>query len=613
MLAGARELPVVNILGSAILVMAFCYWARAVLIPLALAVLLTCLLHPVVTRLQRLGLWRVPSVLLVVLLASALLGGIGWVVMGQLTTLAHDLPQYESNIKRKIADLRQLRKGGVIERVQRSIQDIAAELQGELPEESPPQQDDKLIPASEKPIPVVVQQPSVLWQLPSLFESLANAGLVVVLVIFMLIDYADLRNRLIRLAGYGRLTVATRAFDEAVQRISRYLQMQSIINGSYGVAVALGYFLIGIPYAFFWGFLAATLRFIPYVGPVLAAAFPIVLSLAAFDGWVQPLLVISLVLVLELVSNGLLEPLLYGQSTGVSEVALMVAIAFWTWLWGPVGLLLATPLTVCVSVLGRYVPQLEFLKILLADEPVLEAHAAYYQRLLAKDQDEAAAIVDDALRTQALDAVYDEVLIPALVAAKRDREQGALAVEDLQFIVQATRAIIEDVGAQSLPRAPAPATDPAGDADDAPQPPVPILGCPARDEVDELALLMFRQLLDPARYTLEVVSAEALTAAGAPLVEPHGVALVCIAALPPGATAQTRSLCKQLRARCPTCTIVVGCWGFTGDRDAHRALLLAAGADEVGMTLQESRHHVRHLGPLLSVRARQPLPNGTHR
>jgi hypothetical protein len=435
----------------------------------------------------------------------------------------------------------------------------------------------------------------------------------VVLVIFMLIDHADLRNRLIRLAGYGRLTLATRALDEVVQRISRYLQMQSIINGSYGVAVALGYFLIGIPYAFFWGFLAATLRFIPYVGPVLAAAFPIVLSLAAFDGWVQPLLVISLVLVLELVSNGLLEPLLYGQSTGVSEVALMVAIAFWTWLWGPVGLLLATPLTVCVSVLGRYVPQLEFLKILLADEPVLEAHAAYYQRLLAKDQDEAAAIVDNALRTQALDAVYDEVLIPALVAAKQDREQGALAAEDLQFIVQATRAIIEDVGAQSLPRAPAPAADPAADAADALRPPVPILGCPARDEVDELALLMFRQLLEPSRYMLEVVSAEVLTAVGFPLVEQHRAELVCIAALPPGATAQTRSLCKQLRARCPACTLVVGCWGFTGDRDAHRALLLEAGADQVGMTLQESRHQVRHLGSLRSVRARQPLPNGTHR
>jgi hypothetical protein len=355
------------------------------------------------------------------------------------------------------------------------------------------------------------------------------------------------------------------------------------------------------------------LRFIPYVGPVLAAAFPIVLSLATFDGWVQPLLVISLVLVLELVSNGLLEPLLYGQSTGVSEVALKVAIAFWTWLWGPVGLLLATPLTVCVSVLGRYVPELAFLKILLADEPVLEAHAAYYQRLLAKDQDEASAIVYDALQTQALDAVYDVELIPALVAAKRDREQGTLAAEDQQFIVQATRAIIEDVGAQSWLLAPALAADPAGDAADAPRPPVPIIGWPVRDEVDELALLMFRQLLDPARYTLEVVSAEVLTTAGAPLVEPYRAGLVCIAALPPGGTARTRYLCKRLRDRFPTCKIVVGRWGFIGDRDEHRALLVAAGADQVGMTLQESRNHVRHLGPLLSVRERQPLPNGPYR
>jgi hypothetical protein len=266
-----------------------------------------------------------------------------------------------------------------------------------------------------------------------------------------------------------------------------------------------------------------------------------------------------------------------------------------------------------LSVLGRYVPQLEFLRVLLADEPVLEAHAAYYQRLLAKDQDEAAAIVDDSLQTQALDAVYDEVLIPALVAAKRDREQGALAAEDLQFIVQATRAIIEDMGAQSLPLAPAPAADPAGDAADARRPPVPLIGCPARDEVDELALLMFRQLLEPLRYTLEVLSAEALTAAGFSLVEQHRAELVCIAALPPGGTARIRYLCKRLRARSPACKIVVGRWGSRGDHNEHRALLLAAGADQVGMTLQESRNHVMHLGRLRSVREQQALPNGTYR
>jgi hypothetical protein len=205
------------------------------------------------------------------------------------------------------------------------------------------------------------------------------------------------------------------------------------------------------------------------------------------------------------------------------------------------------------------------------------------------------------------------VLIPALVAAKRDREQGALAAEDLQFIVQATRAIIEDMGAQSLPLAPAPAADPAGDAADARRPLVPLIGCPARDEVDELALLMFRQLLEPLRYTLEVLSAEALTAAGFSLVEQHRAELVCIAALPPGGTARIRYLCKRLRARSPACKIMVGRWGFRGDRDEHRALLLAAGADQVGMTLQESRNHVMHLAPLLSVREPQALPNGTYR
>ena len=483
MASGSRKLPLLYVLASVTVVLAGLYWARVVLLPVALAVLLTFVLNPVITMLHRWGMPRVLAVALVVVLAFVSLGGVGWVVTRQLTTLADELPRYRENLKGKVADLRQFGTGGVVEKLQETAQEVAEELQKEAPSamgrpgapetRSEPSTAAPLRPTTppatvpQQPIPVVVQQPSVLWQLPSLFESLANAGLVVVLVIFMLIDHADLRNRLIRLAGYGRLPVATRALDEAVQRISRYLLMQSIINGSYGVAIGLGYFLIGVPYAFFWGFLAATLRFIPYVGPVLAAGLPIVLSLAAFEGWVQPILVISLVLVLELVSNGIMEPLLYGQSAGVSQVALMVAIAFWTWLWGPVGLLLATPLTVCLSVLGRYVPQLEFLRVLLADEPVLEAHAAYYQRLLAKDQDEAAAIVDDSLRTQALDAVYDEVLIPALVAAKRDREQGALAAEDLQFIVQATRAIIEDIGAQSLPPAPAPAADPAGDAADA--------------------------------------------------------------------------------------------------------------------------------------------------
>ena len=220
---------------------------------------------------------------------------------------------------------------------------------------------------------MVVQTPSMLWQLPSVLESLATAGLVIVLVIFMLIRYADLRGRLLYLAGYHRLTIATKALDEAGHRISRYLLMQSIINGSFGVAASLGFFLIGVPYAMLWGFLAAVLRFIPYAGPTIAAALPSALSLAVFPGWEHPFLVIGLIVVLELASNMIMEPLLYGQSAGVSEVALLVAVAFWTWLWGAVGLVLATPLTVCIGVLGKYISQLEFFGVLLGDEPTLEA------------------------------------------------------------------------------------------------------------------------------------------------------------------------------------------------------------------------------------------------
>jgi predicted PurR-regulated permease PerM len=239
------------------------------------------------------------------------------------------------------------------------------------------QKDERAVAEAEKPVPVVVQPPSLLSQLPTILEPLASAGLVIALVIFMLLERGDMRNRLIRLIGYGRLTLTTKALDEAGQRISRYLLMHSLVNGSHGVALGCGLFLIGLPYALLWGVLAAVLRFIPYIGPAVSALFPAALSLAAFPGWEQPLLVIGLIAGLELLSNMFMEPLLYGRTAGVSEVALMVAIAFWTWLWGPIGLLLATPLTVSLGVLGRYVPQLEFLGVLLSDDPVLEPHMGY--------------------------------------------------------------------------------------------------------------------------------------------------------------------------------------------------------------------------------------------
>jgi predicted PurR-regulated permease PerM len=603
--------PLCYAVASFVLVIACLYWGRVVLIPVALAILLTFLLNPVVGILQRLGLGRTPPVILIVVLAFAILGGIGWAVTGQLATLANELPQYTSNLKHKIADLRGAGQGGIIEKLQRTVE----ELLDELHKTDSRRQDSPLAPDSEKPVLVVVQAPSVFWQLPTLLEPLATAGLVLVLVIFMLLKHADLRNRLIALAGYGQMTLATKALDEAAHRISRYLLMQSLINGSFGVAVGFGMFLIGVPYAILWGFLAAALRFIPYVGPAVSALLPSALSLAVFPGWVQPLMVVGLIVLLELSSNMVMEPLLYGQSAGVSAVALLVAIAFWTWLWGPVGLLLATPLTVCLGVLGKYVPQLKFIGMLIGDESPLATHTSYYQRLIAKDDDEAAELVDEYLQTHTLDEVYDDLLLPALSSAKRDRAQDALTDGDVQFVMQATRAIVEDLGMRQSQAETRPAAPPellAEEARVAPLPPVRIFGCPARDAVDELGLQMFRQLLDPTQLALEIVSPEVLTAEVLSLVEQQGVGLLCIAALPPGASAPTRYLCKRLRSRFPELKIVVGRWGFTGNIHEDRTRLLSAGADEVAMTLCETRSHVMQLIPLLSTLEPQPSPNGAH-
>ncbi len=462
----------------------------------------------------------------------------------------------------------------------------------------------------EKPVLVVVQTPSMLWQLPSVLESLATAGLVIVLVIFMLIRYADLRGRILYLAGHHRLTVATKALDEAGHRISRYLLMQSIINGSYGAAAGLGFFLIGVPYAMLWGFLAAVLRFIPYAGPTIAAVLPSALSLAVFPGWGQPLLVIGIILLLELVSNMIMEPLLYGQSVGVSEVALLVAVAFWTWLWGAVGLILATPMTVCIGVLGKYVPQIEFIGVLLGDEPAMQVPTNYYQRLVAHDQDEAAALVEEYLETHPLEVLYDDVLIPALTAAKRDRELGTLTEEDVHFIIQAARAIVEDLN----PRPPHPLTPARLTTTSATTEvstmtlPPRILGCPAHDATDELALLMLQQLLDPERYHIAIISAEMLAGEVLSVVERQHIGLICVAALPPGAMAPVRYLCKRLRARFPDCKIAVGRWGPEEAIDNPRIRFRELGADEVGTTLIETRNQISQLSQLVSPPTISSMP-----
>jgi predicted PurR-regulated permease PerM len=596
------------------------YWARTVFIPVALAVFLAFLLAPLVTALQRRGLRRLPSVILVAMLAAAVLGLVVWLVTAEVTSLAGEVPKYTENIKVKVKSLRHLGQWSVTSRLEKMVQEITGAWNLPAAGQEGEDGDNPAVAASENPTAVVLQPESPSWLarmpalLNSLLEALGGLALALVLVVFMLLKREDLRNRLIRLVSQGQITVMTKALDDAGQRISRFLLMQLVVNSAVGLAVGLGLLALGIEYAFLWGFLAALFRYVPYIGVWIAAVPPTILSLAMFAGWVQPLLLVGLFLAIELIVSNVVEPRLYGRSIGVSEVALLVAAALWAFLWGPIGLVLSSPLTVCLVVLGKYVPQLKFLDVLLGDEPPLDAHVTFYQRLLARDQDEATQLILTQVKASSPEQVYDDFLVPALNYARRDRERDDLTESDEQFVLQATREILEDLGER---REAVTQAEEALHAVDRGQASAPIrlrvLACPAHDQADRLALEMLRQLLDPAKWIVEVAGVEMLTADLVAQVAEQAPALVCIGALPPGGLAHTRYLCKKLRARFPKVKIVVGRWGLTGNVEANREQLQDAGADLTATTMLETRSQLSSLLPILTQEQGRPLAGGGDR
>jgi predicted PurR-regulated permease PerM/methylmalonyl-CoA mutase cobalamin-binding subunit len=575
--------PLLRFLGF-VLVLASIYWAQAVLIPVALSVLITFLLAPPVMALQRRRVPRPVAVVLVVVLALGVVGAVGTVLARQVMSLAEELPHYQGNIRDKIADVRLLGRATGLQRAQETVKRAANEVEREV---------ERTVPAearSPKPAPVIVQQDrsTKLMSLPATLspwlEPLARAGLVAIMVPFMLLAREELRNRLLRLIGFGRLALTTRAMDEAAERVTRYLLTQSAVNAAFGTLVAVGLFLIGVPYAMLFGFLAGLLRFLPYVGIWLGAGLPVAVALALFQGWTRALFVVALFAVLELFTSGVLEVLLYARSAGVSEVGLLVAVAFWTWAWGPLGLLLATPLTVCLVVIAKYVPELEFLWVLMGDEPVLSTDIAVYQRLLAQDEDEASRLLERHVAAQPEETVYDAVLLPSLVRAAHDHARRRISAEDERFVVRAVRDIVED----RMPPRDAVAADPRAR----------VLAGPARGEADEVALLMLRNLLLPAGVEVEIVSADLLSAEVVRTAREHQPHVAVIGALPPGGVAQARYLCKRLRAGIAGIPIFVGRWCVTEDVDEMREVLTTAGADAVATTLQQTRDEVVALIPL---------------
>jgi predicted PurR-regulated permease PerM len=577
--------------------------ARVIFIPLALAILITFLLSPIVIGLQRWGISRLLAVITAVIGAGLLLGGMFWLLTRQVNSLLAELPVYTTQIKTKVEWLQAFARDSTVHGLEEMVTEIGKSLnrRPENPGSSKPNALNELNQESpEKPVPVVVQENDFAsisyWTgyLGSAGEIVGGAGLAGVLAVFMLLRREDLRNRFVRLLGLGHITVTTKAVDEAGQRISRYLLMQAVVNGCYGLALAAGLFAIGVKYALLWGFLAGMLRYIPYIGTWLASLFPITMSLAMFDGWLHTMLVIGIIILLEVAAYTVIEPRVYRHSMGVSEVALLLSAAFWTFLWGPVGLVLANPMTVCLVVLGRYIPQLDFLEVLLGDEPVMEPAMLFYQRLLARDQDEAADIVLNESTAGSADSAYDNLLIPALNYAQRDRERDALTDLDEDFILNAVREIVEDLSDRRSNR-----DDEAAKGHAADSPRVRILCCPARLPSDRIALEMLEQLFDPAKYNIEITGEGMLTAELVAYVARLEPRIVCIAALPPGGLSHTRYLCKRLRGRFPELKIMVGRWGLKTNVEQNVERLQEAGADQVATTLLKTREQVNAWYPVL--------------
>jgi len=575
------------------------YFAREILIPFAFALTLTFLLTPAVAFLQRLHTGRVLAVLITVLVSVGVAGGISWVIATQLVDVANQIPLYSQNIHARIEAFH-LPATGQLGRAAKSVEDLVQELnvprtpspalalQGRKPNKP------NTPPAAVSPTQVQVVQPSTGgWtELRDLgrpiLAPLGRTGIVLIFTVFMLLKREDLRNRLLRLAGLSQLNRMTQALDDASGRVSRYLLMQFLVNAGFGTVFGLGLYFIGVPNPALWGVVAGILRIVPYVGTSVAAILPIALSLAAFDGWLRPLLVFFLVASVELIVANFIEPWLYGAHVGISSLALLVSSVFWAVLWGPAGLILSTPLTVCVVVLGRYVPCLSFLHILLGDESVLASEAQIYQRLLAMDQLEAQSILARIQPGKSLMELYDSVLIPALSMAEQDRHKGAIDAAGEEFLFLSINEMVVEFSEYPKPDGEAPA-DAAENLDHR------VLCLPAYDRADEITAAMLAQILEQKGFaTLSFPLGPSLNECLASIESIPGD-IVCISALPPYAFAPARAMCKQIRERFPKLQVVVCVWGFGGDTQKAMARFDRTLPDRLSTSLAEAVGHVQEL------------------
>jgi predicted PurR-regulated permease PerM len=589
---------------TAVIAIGALYFGQAIFIPLALALLLSFLLTFPVTWLEKLRLGRALSVALVLILAFSFIGALLWTGTEQLSAVVLRLPEYQTNIGERIESFNH-RGGSSLAKVTASIDQIQSQLNSnaETSAKLPPRNRRGLTAqasvAHPVPVQVVKEQQHGLFNSLGLMSSsfahfLGEAGAVIVLTLFILVKREHLRNRLFRLMGQERLVTMTTALDDAARRVSRYLLTQSLVNSIYGLLLGSGLYFIGLPYAPVWGVLAAVLRFIPYVGTAAAGLCPFVLALAVFSDWKHPLLVLGLFAAIETITTAVIEPWLYATRTGISSLAILLSAAFWTLLWGPIGLVLSTPLTVCLAVLGRHLPHLEFLYLLLSDEPALSTELRFYQRLLATDEDEAADIASAYLKEKCLTEVYGSLFIPTLEQTEQDRRGGKLDVARENFILQTIRELIEELSERVAATAaekgePVPA-----------QSKLSITCLPAKDEADELAGLMLVHLLRSEGHQAEVISIAGTEDTFARLSKSNSDVAV-ISALPPLAIIRARTVCRRVRQECPGVKVALGLWNSAASADKIKERLGSLCSETIFTTLGQAQSELATLGSQLKA------------
>jgi hypothetical protein len=528
-----------------------------------------------------------------------------------VSSLAQQLQEYRYNLETKIRSLPGIVPGGgVFRRATAMLRELGRELSSPQTQggaESTPSASGTSEPEPPKPIPVQVVEPElgplqiVQSIIGPLLQPMAGAGLVVVFVIMILLEREDLRDRLLRLAGRRDLHRTTEAMNDAAQRISRYLLCQLVVNISCGLPIGIGLALIGIPNAALWGILTVLLRFIPYLGIVIAAAFPLALAIAVAPGWMLFVWAALLFLGIELVVSNLVEPLVYGGTTGLSSVALIAAATFWTWLWGPIGLLLSTPVTVCLVVLGRHVPQLQFLNVLLGNEPVLTPEERFYQRILANDPEEATEQAEEFAKERSLAEFFDEVAIPALARAQADSDRGVLPPEDRAMFRDAIETMVENLSEDENA-----AVSPEHPAGPKPERTLGVVCVAGRNELDEAAALLLVTALRLERH-IDVgapLSADALSADTSYMPLFKDASLVCLSLISTGSPARARYLVRRIRRRAPRALVLVGFWGPSMRGADAEEMVCATSAQSVAFSLRDA---VADIAAKLTVE-RAPAP-----